>query len=314
MSTPEPTSTSSSRGRRSPGPERQGLAFGLGAYGLWGLIPIYFKTVATPPVELLSHRVVWALAMLLLVCLRQSLFVEVKDAFRSRRNLALLCGSTLLIAANWLVYIWAVVNGRVVEGSLGYFMTPLVNVLLGVVILKERLDRPVIAALAVAAAGVVWLSFQSGRPPWISLSLALTFGLYGLVRKLVRVGAVAGLTVETALLFPLALAYLVHGGREGALVFLSGSAGHDLALVLAGPITAIPLLLFAGAARRLPLTTLGFLQYLAPTLQFLVATLLFREPFSRAQAVGFGLVWAAILIFAFHTLRGGAEEPVMEPE
>jgi chloramphenicol-sensitive protein RarD len=314
MSTPEPAPLPSSRSQRSASPDRRGLVYGLGAYGLWGLIPIYFKAVATPPVELLSHRVVWALAMLLLVCLRQSLFGEVRAAFRSRRSLALLCGSTLLIAANWLVYIWAVVNGRIVEGSLGYFMTPLVNVLLGVVILKERLDRPVIAALLVAACGVLWLSFQAGRPPWISLSLAATFGLYGLLRKLVRVGAVAGLTVETALLFPLALAYLVSAERRGALVFLSGSLGHDLALVLAGPITAIPLLLFAGAARRLPLTSLGFLQYLAPTLQFLVATILYREPFTQAQATGFGLVWAAILIFAFHTLRRGAEEPVMEPE
>ena len=293
---------------------RRGLAYGLAAYGLWGLIPIYFKAAATPPLELLAHRVVWALGMLLVVCLRQLRFGEVRDALRSKRTLALLAGTTVLIAINWLVYIWAVVNGRIVEGSLGYFMTPLVNVLLGVVVLKERLERPVVGALLVAASGVLWLSFLYGRPPWISLSLAMSFGLYGLLRKLVRVGAVAGLTVETAFLFPLALGYLVLAGRRGALVFLSGSPGHDLFLVAAGPITAIPLLLFAGAARRLPLTSLGFLQYLSPTLQFFLATLLYREPFSLKQGIGFGLIWAALVIFAIHTLRRGTEEPVMEPE
>ena len=181
-------------------------------------------------------------------------------------------------------------------------------------VLKERLERPVVGALLVAAAGVLWLTFESGRPPWISLSLAVTFGLYGLLRKLVRVGAVAGLTVETAFLFPLALAYLVGAEARGALVFLSGSSGHDLFLVLAGPITAIPLLLFAGAARRLPLSSLGFLQYLSPTLQFLLATLLYGERFTAAQAIGFGLIWTALVVFAAHTLRRGASEPVMEPE
>lgn len=251
--------------------------------------------------------------MLLAVGAWQGRLGELREALRSRRTLAFLFGTTALIAVNWLVYIWAVVNGRIVEGSLGYFITPLVNVLLGVVVLKEHLERPVVVALLLAAAGVFWLTLESGRPPWVSLSLAASWGLYGLLRKLVRVGAVAGLTVETALLLPLALAYFVVAERRGVLAFGSGSGGLDVLLVLAGPITAIPLLLFAGAARRLPLTNLGFLQYLSPTLQFLLATLVYREPFTAVQAVAFGLIWAALLVFAVHTLRRGMEEPVMEP-
>jgi len=296
-------------------PDRaRGLAYGLGAYGIWGLIPTYFKAVASaPPLELLAHRVVWALGMLLVVGVRQGRLGELRGALRPGRTLVLLMGTTALIAVNWLIYIWAVVNRHVVEASLGYFITPLVNVLLGVVVLKERLERPVVGALLLAGGGVLWLALLSSRPPWVSLGLAASFGSYGLLRKLVPVGAVAGLTVETLLLFPLALAYLVGAERHGTLAFLSGSAGRDLLLVLAGPITAIPLLLFAGAVRRLPLTSLGFLQYLSPTLQFLLATLVYREPFAAVQGVAFGLIWAALVVFAVHTLRRGAEEPVMEP-
>jgi chloramphenicol-sensitive protein RarD len=290
------------------------LAYGLGAYGIWGLIPVYFKSVATaPPLELLSHRVVWALGMLALVGARAGRFGEIRTALASRRTMALLGGTTALIAVNWLVYIWAVLNGHIVEASLGYFMTPLVNVLLGVVVLKERLERPVVVALGLAAGGVAWLTLLSGRPPWVSLGLAVSFGSYGLLRKLVPVGAVAGITVETALLSPLALGYLVVAEQRGTLAFLSGSPGRDVLLVLAGPITAIPLLLFAGAARRLPLTSMGFLQYLSPTLQFLLATLVYGEPFGAAQAAAFGLIWLALLVFAVHALREKVAEPVMEP-
>jgi chloramphenicol-sensitive protein RarD len=292
----------------------RGFAYGLGAYGIWGLIPAYFKAVAfAPPLELLAHRVVWALGMLLAVGMHQDRLAELRAAVRTRRTLGLLAATTALIAVNWLIYIWAVFHGRIVEASLGYFITPLVNVLLGVMVLKERLERPVLMALLLAGCGVLWLTLLSGRPPWISLGLAASFGSYGLVRKLVPIGAVAGLTVETALLTPPTLAYLLVAGQWGTLAFLSGSLSRDLLLVSAGPITAIPLLMFAGAVRRLPLTSLGFLQYLSPSLQFLLAVLVYDEPFSAVQAGAFGLIWAALVVFAIHTLRRGAAEPVMEP-
>lgn len=301
------TSAAASRGR--------GYAYGLGAYSIWGLIPVYFKLVAAAPaLELLAHRVLWAFAMLLPIVRRQGGLGELRRALGSREARLGLSASTVLIAVNWLVYIGAVFGGRIVEASLGYFLTPLVNVVLGVMVLKERLERPVLLALAIAAGGVLWLTLLSGRAPWIALCLALSFGSYGLVRKLVRnVGAVTGLTVETALLSPLALAYLAWSREHGTLVFLSGSPRLDLLLVLAGPITAIPLLLFAAAVARLPLSSLGFLQYLSPSVQFLLAVLVYGEPFSTAQAGAFGLIWLALVLFAAHTLRRGASEPVMEP-
>jgi chloramphenicol-sensitive protein RarD len=187
-------------------------------------------------------------------------------------------------------------------------------VLLGVLVLKERIERPVAIALATAAGGVLWLTLLAGRPPWIAAGLALSFGSYGLVRKLVRnVGALAGLTVETALLTPLCLGYLLLARQQGTLAFGAGSPLLDVLLVLAGPITAIPLLLFTGAVSRLPLSSLGFMQYVSPSMQFLLAVLVYGEPFSSAQAGAFSLIWTALLVFAVYTLRRGAPEPVMEP-
>ena len=301
------TSPPSGRGR--------GYAYALGAYTIWGLIPVYFKLVAAAPaLELLSHRVIWALAMLVPIGWRQDRLAELRRALRSREARRGLSVSTVLIAANWLIYIWAVFGGRIVEASLGYFLTPLVNVLLGVVVLKERLERPVAVALAIAACGVLWLTLLSGRAPWIAVGLALSFGSYGLVRKLVRnVGAVAGLTVETALLCPLGLAYLAWARERGTMAFLAGSPLLDVLLLLAGPVTAIPLLLFAGALARLPLSSLGLLQYVSPSVQFLLAVLVYGEPFNAAQAGAFGLIWLALALFAAHTLRRHAAEPVMEP-
>ena len=314
MSAPEPGLSHSGAATPSTLDRARGFAYGLGAYGLWGLMPVYFKALAeVPPPELLAHRVAWALGLLLLVGLHQDRLAALRAAVLVPRTLAFLLGTTIFIAVNWLIYIWAVVNERVVEASLGYFMTPLVNVLLGVLVLKERLERPVVVALALAAGGVLWLTLLSGVPPWVSLGLAVSFGSYGLLRKLVAVGAVPGLTVETALLCPLALVYFVGAGSHGNLAFLSGSSGRDLLLVSAGPVTAIPLLLFAGAVRRLPLISLGFLQYLSPTIQFLLATLVYREPFGLARAVAFGFIWAGLAVFAVQALRRGAEEPVMEP-
>ncbi len=282
----------------------QGLAAGAAAYFLWGIFPIYFKALAfAPPVEILAHRVVWALVVLVPVVLWQRLGGQLLAALRPGRGLLFLVASALLIAANWLVYIFAVLSGRILEGSFGYFINPLISVLLGVLFLGERLDRPTWLAVFFAAAGVAYITIAAGQLPWISLVVAVTFGGYGLVRKVAPVGAVAGLTVETLLLFPLALGYLAFAGHAGTLAFGAGGRGRDLLLLLAGPLTVIPLLLFTGAARRLPLSMLGLLQYIAPTLQLGVGAIVYSEPFSRSRAIGFGLIWTGLAIFVARTLR-----------
>ena len=293
----------------------RGYAYALGAYALWGLMPVYFKAVdGMPALEVLAHRVLWAFVMLLGVGMQQDRLAALRRVVGDRRALARLSLSSILVAANWLIYIWAVFGGRITEASLGYYLTPLVSVSLGVVVLKERLERPVAVALAIAASGVLWLAVASGRPPWISIGLALSFGSYGLARKLVHgVGAVPGLTVETALLAPLALGYLLVARAHGTLAFGHGPAARDVLLVLAGPITAIPLLFFAGAVRRLPLTSLGLLQYTSPSVQFLLAVLVYGEPFTAVRAVAFSLIWLALAVFAVHSFRRRAPEPVMEP-
>jgi chloramphenicol-sensitive protein RarD len=290
---------------------RDGFVYGLLAYGSWGIFPVYLKAIArTPVLEVLCHRVVWALVLLLAIAWWRDRLAEVGRALRERRTLAALAASTVLIAVNWLVYIYSVVRGRMLEGSLGYYVNPLVNVLLGVLILHETLRRMERVAVALAAAGMVWLALHLGQPPWISLTLAASFGLYGLVRKVAPVGALTGLTVETLLLAPLAAGVLAWRLSAGRAAFLSGDTRLDVLLVLAGPATAFPLLCFAAAARRLPLSTLGFLQYLSPTVQFLLAVLVYGEPFHRAQAGAFVSIWVALALFAYQQLvsarRAGA--------
>jgi chloramphenicol-sensitive protein RarD len=276
-----------------------GLAYGVLAYTWWGFFPIYFKAIATvSPVEVLCHRVVWAVILLAGLSWRGGRLAEIASALRARRTRALLSASTVLIAINWLVYIYAVVTGRVLEGSLGYYINPLVSVLLGVVVLKERLTRRTLVAVSIAGIGVLAMALQMRQAPWIPVTLALSFGLYGLMRKLAPVAAVTGVTVETLLLLPLAVAFLAWTEATGRAVFLSSGRGTDVLLVLAGPMTAIPLLWFTGAARRLPLSTLGFLQYLSPTLQFLLAVLLYHEPFTAARGVAFACIWVALAVFA----------------
>ncbi len=282
---------------------RLGLAAGVGAYGVWGLFPIYLKLLASvPALEVLSHRVVWALGFLALLAARRGLLGPLREAFRGRTVLVL-AASSLAIAANWLVYIWSVQTGRILESSLGYFINPLVNVLLGVVVFKEKLDRPELLATGLATLGVGWMTLRAGGVPWIALALASLFGGYGVLRKLAPVGAVVGLVVETLLLAPLALAYLAWSHAAGELAFLSRGRGLDLLLALSGPVTAVPLLLFVGAARRLPLSVLGFLQYLSPSLQFLLAVFVYGEPLTRSKVMAFGLIWSGLLILVARSLR-----------
>lgn len=292
---------------------RAGLAYGVVAYLVWGFFPIYLKAVAAAPaLEVLAHRVTWAFLFLLPLCFLTSQSAPVRAALTNRKAMTALVGSTLLIALNWGVYIFSVLNGRIQESSLGYYMNPLVNVLLGVVILGERLETPVRLASALAGLGVISMAVSLGGLPWISVTLALSFALYGLLRKLAPVGAFVGLLIETLLLLPFAAGFLVFLGATDRGVFLRTGGALDFLLLLSGPATAIPLLCFAAAARRLPLSTLGFLQYLSPTIQFLLAVLVYHEPFNTGRLGAFMLIWAAVGVFAVHTARKGRAEPVVD--
>jgi chloramphenicol-sensitive protein RarD len=276
------------------------VVYALGAYLSWGVIPSYFKLLThVPPLVVLAHRVAWSVAFLSLLLSLQGRWGDVVRAIRNRRTLVLLSCSTVMIAVNWYVFIWAVSNGHVLYASLGYFINPLVNVLLGVAVLRERLRGGQVAAIALAAIGVGVLTISTGGVPWVALSLAFSFGFYGLLRKSADVGPLAGLSVETAILFPLAL--LVTTGHAPAAVLPNGTPHVDGRtfglLATAGVVTAVPLLLFAAGAKRLRLTTLGFLQYLAPTCQFLLAVFAYHEPFRREQLVSFGFIWAALAAY-----------------
>jgi len=277
---------------------RAGVFYGLAAYGAWGVFPLYFKLIrAASPAEILAHRTIWSFVLLFAIVAFRGRLGAIRPALSRPRDLARAAATTALIATNWFVYIWAVNNDHVLEASLGYFVNPLVNVLLGMVILRERLRRLQTASVLVAAAGVFWLAWAVGRAPIIPLALALSFGLYGLLRKQARIGGAEGLLVETALLSPFAVGYLLFLGAQGRLTFLHATGGFDLLLMSSGVVTALPLIWFVEAARRLRLTTLGFLQYLSPTLQFLLGVFLFAEPFPPERRIAFGLIWAALALF-----------------
>jgi chloramphenicol-sensitive protein RarD len=290
----------------------RGWASALAAYTLWGLFPIYFKALArVPSLEVLAHRVLWSVALLVPVVAVLRRGATVRQALRTWRGLAAPTSATL-VAVNWLVYIWAVQVGRVVEASLGYFVNPLVSVLLGVAFLGERLRRAQALAVALAGAGVVWLVVALHLVPWLPLSLALSFGLYGLVRKRAGMDPVGGLLAETALLAPAALGYLAVRGPANA---FGNGPGMSALLAAAGPITTVPLILFADGVRRLPLSTVGLLQYVTPTLQFLLGVAVFREAFTPAHAVAFACIWSALVLYSWDALRrAGAQPAAAEPE
>ncbi len=290
--------------------QRTGICYGLAAFGWWGFVPLYFKAVSgVAPVEVLAHRVLWSLLLLATLLALRGRISLLGKLLRDRRTLAVLALTTLLIAANWLVFIWAVANDRVLQASFGYFVTPLLNVLLGVIVLRERLRRLQAAAVLLAGLGVLWLSVRLGGLPLVSLALAGSFSLYGLLRKLIRPDGTLGLAAETLLLAPAALAWLLLREQGAGTAFLHGGAGTAWLLAAGGIVTALPLIWFAEAARRLRYATVGFLQYLSPTLQFLLAVVLFHEPFTASHAVAFGLIWAALGLYSWDALRHGEPRP-----
>jgi chloramphenicol-sensitive protein RarD len=286
------------RGVSDAAPPRAGLLLALGAFVSWGLLPLYLRLLrAVPAIEVVAHRVAWSLILLVVLVLATGRARGVLAAARGR-TLLLLAASAALIGANWLIYIWAVQHGHVLEASLGYFINPLVNVALGVAVLRERIGRVQALAIAVAAAGVVALAVSGGGAIWVPLSLAISFGLYGLIRKIAAIDAIGGLTVETALLLLPALLVIGWTSSTGAAAF-GQDRTLDLLLIGAGAITAAPLLMFAAAARRLRYATLGLLQYISPTLQFAEAALLFGEPLRPIHLVTFGLIWIGCALYAW---------------
>ena len=283
-------------------PRGRGFVAALAAYLAWGTFPIYFKALReVPSLQILAHRIFWSAVFLAGLVTARRRWREVRVALTGRQ-LPVYVTTTLLISANWLLFIWAVNAGRVLEASLGYFTNPLVNVLLGAVFLRERLGRRQVVAVALAGAGVLALVLRLGTFPWVSLALALTFALYALVRKKARIDAIVGLLVETLLLAPLAAAYLAVLAARGQGAF-GAAPGTTALLALAGVITAVPLIWFALGVRALRLSTMGLIQYVTPTCQFLLAVVLYREPFTPWHAIAFGCIWASLAIYSHDALR-----------
>ena len=294
---------------------RRGTLLGAAAYGLWGLFPLYWPLLQpSGAVEVLAHRVLWSLLVVALLLRVVGRWGAVRETLRDRGRALRLTAAAVAIGVNWGTYIYGVTSGHVIETSLGYFMNPLVTVLLGVFVLGETLRPVQWAALGLAGTAVALLAVEAGRPPWLALALAVSFGLYGLLKKTAGVGAVEGLAVETAVLAPLAAAYLVLLWVQGAATVGTLGAGHTALIATTGVVTAVPLLAFGAAARRVSLTTLGLLQYLAPTLQFLLGVLLFREPLSAVRLAGFSLVWLALAIFTVDLLARSRRSARLVPE
>jgi chloramphenicol-sensitive protein RarD len=276
---------------------KKGILYGIGAYAFWGFFPIYWKFLHNiNALQLISHRIIWSFVLLMFIIFFTKQWTDFRAA-AVPRILRVYLIAALLIGFNWTMYVWAVNQNYIVETSLGYFINPLISVLLGVIFLKERLRVAQWIPVILAALGVTYLTFTYGRLPYIALSLAFTFGLYGLVKKLSPLGSLFGLTVETGILFIPAVAYLVFADVNGEGAFLHMGLTSDILMMGAGVVTTIPLLMFASAARLIPLWVVGLLQYIAPTLQFLIGVFIYKEPFSHDQLIGFGIVWIALVIF-----------------
>lgn len=280
-----------------------GLVCGIAAYTFWGLFPLYLKLLSdVSALEILAHRIFWSVPFGAVLILMRKQWGEVLTAIRSPRVLGFLAIAALAITSNWLIYVWAVINDRILEASLGYYINPLMYVAAGVFILGEKLRMPQIIAVALASAGVLVMTFGAGVFPWVSLVLAISFTAYGYIRKTTPVGAMPGLFIETSLLAPLAAIYVLILMNTGQAVFQAQSLGMDIIIMMAGPVTVIPLVLFALSTRRLTLTTVGLLQYIGPTLQFALG-LYYGEAFTLFHAVSFGLIWTALAIFSIDAMR-----------
>ena len=276
----------------------KGIWRAAGAYVIWGLFPLYWKWLQhVPALQLICHRILWSCLILVgvILCMRQTRAFRVTAMTPS--VVGIYTAAAVLVGVNWLVYVWAVNNGFIVESSLGYFINPLLSILLGVIFLRERLRSWQWLPIGLTALGVLYLTFTYGRPPWIALTLAVTFGLYGLVKKTAPLGSLFGLALETGLLFLPALLFLAYAEGTGRGAFLHTGAGSDLLMMGAGLITTAPLLMFASAVQRIPLFLVGILQFITPTLQFLIGVLIYHEPFTYEKLIGFGLVWVALIIF-----------------
>jgi chloramphenicol-sensitive protein RarD len=279
-----------------------GIVCALVAYGIWGVLPLYLKSLhPVPPLEIVAHRIVWSALLLVLVLSVTKQWGWLHQLRERPREVWAFLASATALSVNWLTYIWAVGAGRLVDASLGYFINPLLSVVLAVVVLKEKLRAGQWAAVALAFSGVLWLTLLAHQLPWIGLTLAVSFGSYGLLRKTARIDSLGGLTLETWLLLPLALGYLAWLSATGHASWSSGDLSQRSLLVAAGPITAVPLLAFAAGARRIPLSLLGILQYLGPTLQLGLGVLVFHEPLPSTKLFGFALIWAALVLY---TLEG----------
>ena len=288
-------------------PMSSGILYGLSAYVLWGMFPLFFKQLqAASAIEVVLHRMVWSLVFVLIVLAVLRRWNWLGDVRRSPALLGKFAVSALLLAGNWLSYVWAVNNGHVLDASLGYFILPLINVALGFVFLHERPRKAQWVAFALAATGVLWMAVQSGHVPWLALLIAMTFGFYGLMRKTATLGALEGMSLETMLLAPLAVVALLWAGPSGPGSQWPAHDAHTwLFFLLSGPVTAIPLLLFAAGARRVPLSTMGFLQYITPSILALMGVFLYGETFAGPRAVGFVFIWVALALYTAEGLWAG---------
>ncbi|NJC98476.1 MAG: EamA family transporter RarD [Anaerolineae bacterium] len=277
----------------------KGILNGIAAYALWGFFPIYWKLLHdVPALQVIGHRIGWSFILLAVYILLTGKWQDFRTAAFRSRTIGIYSIAAVLLSFNWLIYVWGVNAGFIVETSLGYFINPLLSVTLGVLFLRERLRPMQWVPVGLAAIGVIYLTVVYGRLPWIALSLAFSFGFYGFVKKLSPLGSLYGLTLETGIVFPVALIYLVFVGFNGTGGFLHDGILVDLLLIGSGLVTTIPLLMFASAAKQIPLTVVGLLQYIAPSLQFLIGVFIYKEPFDHSHLIGFGIVWVALLIFA----------------
>ena len=278
--------------------DRIGVLFTLAAYLLWGLFPLYFHALQdVSALEILAHRIVWSLVVTaaILMALRRGEWI--RGLVKEPRTLAIFTGSALLIGLNWGTYVYSIVSGQTIEASLGYFINPLVSIALGSLFLRERLRRPQQAAVVLAGVGVLWITWTTGVAPWLGLMLAVTFGLYGLIRKIAPLGSLEGMVLESLLLTPAAAAWLWFLWSDHELAFISADLTTQILLVAAGPVTAVPLLFFASGVRRIPYSTSAVIQYVSPTMVFLIGVFAFGEPFSKGMLVGFLIIWAAVALF-----------------